>query len=98
MTDTTEVIDGLREVGKVVGIYAPMRVQMEMQTTIDKAIYLLKLTKPTSGEWLYDRPHHFKCSVCGWMGGVSVTGYKYCPHCGSMMFLSEKERRKEWAD
>ena len=54
--------------------------------------------KPTSGEWLYDRPHHFKCSVCNRVEGVTVTMYKYCPYCGSMMFLSETERRKEWQD
>ena len=54
--------------------------------------------KPTSGEWLYDRPHHFKCSVCGRVEGLVITMYRYCPYCGSMMFLSEAERRKEWSD
>ena len=55
-------------------------------------------TKPTSGEWIWDRPHHFRCSVCDYVGGISVIADKYCPHCGSMMFLSETERKKEWRD
>lgn len=68
---------------------------------VNDALALLKeqkAAKPSSGEWLWDRPHHFRCSVCEKVDGVTATMWKYCPHCGSMMFLSEMERRKEWGD
>ena len=61
-----------------------------------EAVLALLKAKPSSGEWLWDRPHHFRCSVCEKVEGISATLCKYCPHCGSMMFLSETERRKEW--
>lgn len=37
------------------------------------------------GEWIYDRPHHWKCSNCGAMWGNTVQYgvMQYCPLCGS---------------
>jgi len=37
------------------------------------------------GRWVYDRPNHYKCSVCGamWSGVARFMGY--CPNCGAKM-------------
>ena len=36
-------------------------------------------------EWIFDRPHHYKCSHCGLMWGDSALMMHYCPKCGSEM-------------
>ena len=68
---------------------------------LDDVIALLREqngVKPSSAEWLYDRPHHFRCSACGNNWGLASIKMRYCPDCGSKMFLSETERRKEWSE
>ena len=54
----------------------------------------LALLRGQTGQWIWDRPHHFRCSGCN--GVVGQRTYLYCPNCGREMLLSETERRKEW--
>lgn len=49
-----------------------------------------------TAKWLWDRPHHFKCSNCEWFAGVSATMYSFCPNCGKKMEMSAGELMKEW--
>lgn len=51
---------------------------------------------PKAAEWVFDRPHHFACSGCGYIGGVSATLWKFCPECGRTMSISADEMAKEW--
>ena len=37
------------------------------------------------GRWEYDRPNHYKCSVCESMWSGVVQFMKFCPHCGAKM-------------
>ena len=56
----------------------------------------LALLRGQTGQWIWDRPHHFRCSGCG--GVVGKRTYLYCPNCGREMFLIDTEQRKEWPD
>ena len=35
--------------------------------------------------WIEDRPHHWRCSVCGTMQGEAHKVMYYCPRCGARM-------------
>ena len=35
--------------------------------------------------WVFDRPHHWYCSNCGTMQGLTARIMSYCPHCGYRM-------------
>ena len=59
----------------------------------DDAIALLN---GQTAQWIWDRPHHFRCSGCNGVVGQMI--YLYCPNCGREMLLSETERRKEWPE
>ena len=37
------------------------------------------------GRWAFDRPNHYKCSVCDAMWSGVVRFMKFCPHCGAKM-------------
>lgn len=52
--------------------------------------------EPQTAKWLWDRPHHFKCSNCEWFAGVSATMYSFCPNCGRKMETNVGELMKEW--
>ena len=56
----------------------------------------LALLKAQTGQWIWDRPHHFRCSGCG--GVIGQMTPLYCPNCGREMGLEERERKKEWPD
>lgn len=56
----------------------------------------LALLNGQTAQWMWDRPHHFRCSGCN--GVVGQRTYLYCPNCGREMFLSETERMKEWPE
>ena len=56
----------------------------------------LALLNEQTAQWIWDRPHHFRCSGCN--GVVGQKTYLYCPNCGREMGLEERERRKEWPD
>lgn len=40
---------------------------------------------PPNGEWLFDRPEHWKCSNCGYVEGrIALSALRnYCPVCGA---------------
>lgn len=42
---------------------------------------------PPSGEWIFDRPGHWKCSNCGYVEGrISQTEFRnHCPVCGAKL-------------
>lgn len=56
----------------------------------------LALLKGQTAQWIWDRPHHFRCSGCNGVFGQMT--YLYCPNCGREMSLEDTERRKEWED
>lgn len=56
----------------------------------------IALLNGQTAQWIWDRPHHFRCSGCN--GVVGQRTYLYCPNCGREMLLSETERRKEWPE
>lgn len=56
----------------------------------------VELLNGQTAQWIWDRPHHFRCSGCN--GVVGQKTYLYCPNCGREMLLSETERRKEWPE
>lgn len=35
--------------------------------------------------WTYDRPHHWFCSSCKTMQGMTARIMNYCPQCGARM-------------
>ena len=37
------------------------------------------------GRWVFDRPNHYKCSVCDAMWSGVVRFMKFCPDCGAKM-------------
>lgn len=74
--------------------YAPFH--YEAAETIHNALVLLREQEPQPAKWLWDRPHHFKCSNCEWFAGVSATMYSFCPNCGRKMEMTVGELRKEW--
>ena len=95
MHDRTKVIKGLVEAIQTIAAYVPERYWGYSDQACRDAIELLK---GQQAQWLWDRPHHFKCSGCGAMFGVGIIMYGYCPHCGREMGLKEEGRRKEWGD
>ena len=56
----------------------------------------LTLLRGQTAQWIWDRPHHFRCSGCNSVVGQRT--YLYCPNCGREMSLEERERKKEWPD
>ena len=56
----------------------------------------VELLNGQTAQWIWDRPHHFRCSGCN--GVVGQRTYLYCPNCGREMLLSETERKKEWPE
>ena len=56
----------------------------------------LALLNGQTAQWIWDRPHHFRCSGCN--GVIGQRTYLYCPNCGREMLLSETERMKEWPE
>ena len=41
------------------------------------------------GRWVFDRPNHYKCSVCDAMWSGVVRFMIYCPNCGAKMDAKE---------
>lgn len=37
------------------------------------------------GRWVFDRPNHYKCSLCDAMWSGVVRFMKFCPDCGMPM-------------
>lgn len=37
------------------------------------------------GRWVFDRPNHYKCSLCDAMWSGVVRFMKFCPNCGMPM-------------
>lgn len=37
------------------------------------------------GRWVFDRPNHYKCSLCDAMWSGVVHFMKFCPNCGAKM-------------
>ena len=37
------------------------------------------------GRWVFDRPNHYKCSVCDAMWSGVARFMKFCPNCGAKM-------------
>lgn len=37
------------------------------------------------GRWVFDRPNHYKCSVCDAMWSGVARFMKFCPDCGAKM-------------
>lgn len=93
MTDRTKVIKGLVEAIRVISAHVPERYWGYSDQACRDAITLLK---SQTAQWIWDRPHHFRCSGCGSVIGQMT--YLYCPNCGREMGLEETERRKEWPD
>ena len=42
------------------------------------------------GRWVFDRPNHYKCSVCSAMWSGIVRFMNYCPKCGAKMDAKER--------
>lgn len=93
MKDVTKVMIGLVEAIRVISTYVPERFWGYSDQACRDAIELLK---GQTAQWIWDRPHHFRCSMCGGVIGQAVVSY--CPNCGREMGLSETERRKEWPE
>ena len=36
-------------------------------------------------KWIFDRPHHYRCSSCNAMWGDSAVTMVHCPGCGARM-------------
>lgn len=64
-----------------------------------EALYNAGYRKQNEGEWLLIKvptgvelygirevQAYPKCSLCGYMGGVSDWHFKYCPNCGAKMY------------
>ena len=43
------------------------------------------------GRWVFDRPNHYKCSVCDAMWSGVARFMKFCPNCGAKMDAKEDE-------
>lgn len=37
------------------------------------------------GRWVFDRPNHYKCSLCDAMWSGVARFMKFCPNCGAKM-------------
>lgn len=85
MTDRDKITETFKEAKALNFLDDPYIVGFNDGIDRGKAIAmdLLKGQERLKAEWVYDRPHHWKCSECGTMYGESHIFFKYCPECGA---------------
>ena len=52
--------------------------------TIEEAL-TIDAVEVVHGRWVFDRPNHYKCSLCDAMWSGVVRFMKFCPDCGMPM-------------
>ena len=82
MTDLSEVILGLHDIGEAIAIYIPRQKQLKYAETIDKAIYLLKLKKQEKTPVVFHQCDGSVETECGNCGYYLDKTYSRCPQCG----------------
>lgn len=86
MSDREKVVEGLMEIVNFFDIMSAIEDRCnELKQDAENALALLK--DQGNGEWLFDRPGHWKCSECGYLEGrIALTEFRqYCPFCGARM-------------
>ena len=98
MSDREKLTDAMNDV-KAVEIFLRKQGESWYADILSDACDTLSLLREQESQiakWLWDRPHHFKCSNCGWFAGVSILMYLFCPGCGKRIEISVGELMKEW--
>ena len=79
LIDANALMKNVGKMPQLRGItYGRMKKAVEETPTIDAVPVV-------HGRWEYDRPNHYKCSVCDAMWSGVVRFMKFCPNCGAKM-------------
>lgn len=79
LIDANALMKNIGKIPQLRGItYGRMKKAVEETPTIDAVSVV-------HGRWVFDRPNHYKCSLCDAMWSGVVRFMKFCPDCGMPM-------------
>lgn len=79
LIDANALMKNIGKIPQLRGItYGRMKKAVEETPTIDAV-------EVVHGRWVFDRPNHYKCSLCDAMWSGVARFMKFCPNCGMPM-------------
>ena len=79
LIDANALMKNIGKIPQLRGItYGRMKKAVEETPTIDAV-------EVVHGRWVFDRPNHYKCSLCDAMWSGVARFMKFCPNCGAKM-------------